>query len=260
MKRIFFYICSFFIALLPTTNAQTLRIGVTPGIHSIIIEFVKKEAAKQNLNLKIFEFSDYILPNLALDQGDLDLNIFQHTPFLEKEIEDRGYKIRPVGKSILAPMAIYSYKHTALDQIPFNPRVSIPNDPTNGGRALLLLEKVGLIKLREGSGSSAMVLDIIENPKKIKIHQLQAALLPPAIWDVDLAVINTDWALMSGLDPSKSLALEGTDSPYVNIIVARDNNYNTEAVRKFIKIYQSQATRDFIKNKFGNSVIPAWDK
>lgn len=248
-----------FFALITILGAKPIRIGVTPGIHAVIMEFVQKEANTKGLDIKLFEFSDYILPNRALAEGDLDLNIFQHGPFLEKEIEERGYKIRPIAKSILAPMAIYSVKLSNLRETPERARVSIPNDPTNGGRALLLLQKVGLLKLKDDADTSAMVLDITQNTKHLRIHELQAALLPPAIWDVDLAVINMDWALLAGLDPSKALAHEGIDSPYVNVIVARDDNFNDTEIVKFVKIYQSQETRDFIKNRFGNEVIPAWD-
>ena len=239
---------------------ETLKIGVTAGPHMEILEHLKPIAKEQGLTLKIIEFNDFILPNRALVEGDLDANSYQHQPFLDEQIRDRGYKLVSVGKTILLPLGIYTKKkgiHCLSDLKP-KAKVAIPNDPTNGGRALLLLAKEGVITLKQGAGITPSRLDIASNPKKLKFIELEAPQIPRSLDDVDIGIINTDWALLAGLNPEDTIAHEGTNSPYANIVVVRTENKNSATVKQFLAIYQTEATKTFIKEKFGNAIIPAW--
>lgn len=232
------------------------RVGVTAGPHAVIMDFVKEEAAKQGLVLKVIEFNDFILPNAALDHGDVMANSYQHKLFLDDQIKNRGYKLAVVAPSVVMPLGVYAFALKSLNDLKQGATVLIPNDPTNGGRALLLLQKLGLLKLKENPLPS--MLDIIENPKQLAIKELDAPTLPRAMVDADIAVINTDWLFVAGLDPLKALAKEDKDSPYANVIVVRSGTENDEDVKKFITIYHSEPVRKFIESEFKGAVIPAF--
>lgn len=238
--------------------ADSLKIGVTAGPHVEILNFIKAEATKKGLALDIVEFNDFILPNIALSEGALDANIYQHEPFLNNQKESRGFKFANFGKTILLPMGVYSSKYKSLEEVPRTGKVAIPNDPSNGGRALLVLQSLGLLKLKDGVGSEATVIDIIKNPKHLKIVEVEAPQLPRSLEDVDIAVINTDWVLVAGLDPSTALAQESADSPYTNIIVVREDDMEKESLQKLKKLYQSDATKKFIKEQFKGAVLAGW--
>lgn len=238
---------------------QEIVVGVTAGPHAEVVEAVKAEAAKEGLTVKIVEFNDYVQLNIALDQKELDLNSFQHQPYLDKFVQDRQVKVVSIGKTILAPMALYSEKFKSLQDTPQNATVAIPNDPTNGGRALLLLQQANLLKLKEGVGSTATLPDIVENPKNLVIKELDAAQIPRSLNDVDLAAVNTNYAINAGLNPLKdSLLVERKDSPYANVIAVRQGDENNEAYKKFVKVYQSEPIRKFIDEHFQGSIIPAF--
>lgn len=238
---------------------KTIRVGVTAGPHVEVMEFVKELAAAEGLNLKIIEFNDFVLPNAALAQGDLDVNCYQHQPFLDDQVKSRGYKLVSIGKTLLFPIGLYSRKVEDVRELKDKARIAIPNDPTNGGRALILLEREGLIKLKPGVGVGASILDIKENPKRFKIMEIEAPQLPRALDDVDAAVINTDWALLAGMTPSiDALALEATDSPYANVIVVQTKDKNNASYKRLVELYQSKATEKFVKKRFNGAVIPAW--
>ena len=223
------------------------------------MEFVKGEAAKQGLNIEIVEFSDYIQPNIALDQKELNVNSFQHQPFLDNTVKDKGLKIQSIGKTILLPMAIYSNKYKDLKDIPNGATVAIPNDPTNGGRALLLLQQAGLITLKDGGNVKSSVADITSNPKNIDIRELEAAQIARSLNDVDVAAVNTNYAIPAGLNPQKdAVVVESTDSPYANVIAVRTEDVNNETYQKLLKIYQSEPVRKFIQEEFKGSIIPAF--
>tara|TARA_A100000171_G_scaffold45616_1_gene49552 strand:+ start:1197 stop:2006 length:810 start_codon:yes stop_codon:yes gene_type:complete len=239
--------------------ADKLKIGVTAGPHIDILQDLKERASKKDLELEFIEFNDFILPNIALAEGEIDLNIYQHRPFLESQKATRGFDFTDFGKTILLPMGVYSLKYKSLDDVPRTGKVAIPNDPTNGGRALLVLQDLGILKLKEGVGSEAMVTDIIENPKHLKIVEVEAPQLPRSLEDVDIAVINTDWVLVAGLDPSTALARENKDSPYTNIIVVRTKDKNRKALKTFKKLYQSEPTKTFIEKRFKGAVLAAWE-
>lgn len=240
-------------------SAETLKIGVTPGPHAQIIEAVKPVAAKDGIELQVLEFSDYVIPNQALSQGDLDVNSFQHQPYLDNQVKDRGYKLVSVAKTVVFPIGIYSKKVKSLDELQPGAKLAIPNDPTNGGRVLLLLQAKGLIKLKDGAGLKASPVDIVENPKKLQIVELDAAQLPRSLDDVTAAAINTNYAIEAGLDPVKdAIAREAAESPYANIIVVKESDKDKPWVAKLVKAYQSDEVKRFILDKFKNAVVPAW--
>lgn len=242
-----------------TTSDKPLKVGVTAGPHAEVMEVVKKVAEKDGLKIDVIEFNDYVQPNVALYQGDIDVNSFQHQPYLDNIVKDRNYDILSVAKTIIFPMGIYSKKIKNIADVKNGATVAIPNDPTNGGRALLLLEKIGLIKLKPNAGIKAAVTDIIENPKNLKIKELEAAQIPRSLEDVDFAAINTNYAMTAGLVPNKdSIAIEDLNSPYANIIAVKAANKDNPAVQKLIKAYQSDEVKKFIQEHFNGSVSAAW--
>ena len=238
---------------------KPLKVGVTAGPHAQILEVVKKVAEKDGLKIQIVEFSDYIQPNVALSQGDIDLNSFQHLPYLENMIKDRKYDLVMLAKTITFPMGVYSKKIKAVTELKEGAVIAIPNDPTNGGRALALLEKAGLIKLKPGLGHKASVVDITENPKKFKIRELDAAQIPRSLDDLDLAAINTNYAMPAGLVPVKdALILDDSNSPYANIIAARSKDKDNPQYKAFLKAYQSEEVKKFVNEQFKGSIVVAW--
>lgn len=235
---------------------KPLKIGVTAGPHAQIFEQVKKVAEKDGLKIQIVEFSDYIQPNAALAAGDLDANSYQHKPFLDQQVKDRGYKLVSAGYTVNFPIGIYSKKVKNLKDLKDGARFGIPNDPTNGGRVLLLLQEKGLIKLRPEAGLKATPLDVIDNPKKIRFVELDAAQLPRSLDDLDISAINTNFALSAGLNPGKdAIALEAAKSPYVNLLAVREQDKDKPWVAKLIKAYQSEEIRKFIQTEFKGSVL-----
>ena len=238
---------------------KPLRIGVTAGPHAQIFDFVKKIAEKDGLKLQIVEFSDYVQPNAALAAGDLDVNSYQHQPYLDNANKDRGYKLVSIGQTIIFPIGLYSKKFKSLDQIPNGARLALPNDPTNGGRVLLLLQAKGLIKLKPEAGLKATPLDVTDNPKKLKFIELDAAQLPRSLDDLEASTVNTNFAISAGLNPKKdAIALESAKNPYVNIMVVRDADKNQPWVAQLIKSYHSEEVRQFIDKEFKGSVFPAF--
>lgn len=238
------------------TTAKILRVGVTAGPHAMIMEQVKKEAKKQGLEIRVVEFNDFLLPNEALQHGEIDVNSYQHQPFLEEQLKSRGYSLIAISKTVLMPMGLYSQKLKRAQDIPDHAVISIPNDPTNEGRALILLEKMGLIKLKNQVNPT--LLDITDNPKKLQIKELEAPTLVMTLPDVTAAVINTDWVVLAGMDPKKVLQSESTDSPYTNIMVIKKGFENRDDIKKLTGLYQSQVIKDYILKTFEGAVVPAW--
>ena len=238
---------------------EKIKIGVTPGAHEEVMEEVVKVAATKGLDIEIVSFSDYVIPNQALDDGDLQANSFQHKPYLDNQIKDRGYDLSVVGYNILTPMGIYSDKIKDLSELKDGAEVGIPNDPTNGGRALLVLQSEGLIKVDPAAGLSVSPLDVIENPKNIKFVELDAAQLPRSLADLDASAINTNYALEAGLNPIKdSIAIEGNDSPYANVIVTRTQDKDAPWVKTLVEAYHDDSIREFIETKYEGSVLPVF--
>ncbi|MFC6445636.1 MetQ/NlpA family ABC transporter substrate-binding protein [Shinella zoogloeoides] len=242
-----------------TALAEDIKIGVTPGEHAQIMEKVKDVAAKKGLNIEILEFSDYVVPNQALADGDLNANSFQHQPYLDNQIADRGFDLVGVGKTITTPMGVYSKKVKALGELADGATVAIPNDPTNGGRALLILAKEGLIKVNPEAGLKAGPADVTENPKNITFAELDAAQLPRSLDDVDAAVINTNYALEAGLHPkTDAIAIEGAESPYANLIVVRSADKDAPWVKTLVEAYHDDSIKTFINEEFKGALIPSW--
>jgi len=240
-------------------QAEKIRVGVTPGPHAQIMEKVRDQAKATGLDIEILEFSDYVVPNEALASGDLDANSFQHQPYLDNQIADRGYKLVSIARTVTFPLGLFSTKLKSLDTLPAKARVAIPNDPTNGGRALILLAHHGLIKLRDGAGLAATPLDITDNPKNLRIVELDAAQLPRSLNDVDIAAINGNYALEAGLDPTKdALAREAADGPYANVIAIKATDKDKAWVKALIIAYQAPAIKQYIVETFQGAIVPAW--
>ncbi|MFD2262343.1 MetQ/NlpA family ABC transporter substrate-binding protein [Lacibacterium aquatile] len=239
--------------------AQSLKVGVTAGPHAEIFEKVAAIAKKDGVDIKVIEFSDYIQPNAALASGDLDLNSFQHQPYLDNQVVERKYDLVSVGKTVTYPIGVYSRKIKSLDELKEGAKIAIPNDPTNGGRVLLLLQSKGLLKLDPKAGLKATPLDVAENPKKLKFIELDAAQLPRSLDDVDLASINTNFAIEAGIDPIKdAIVREAPESPYANILVVRTQDKDKPWVAKVVKAYQSDEIRTFIQERFKGAVIASF--
>jgi D-methionine transport system substrate-binding protein len=241
---------------------KTIKVGTIAGSDAQIWSVVTKVAKREGLNVKVVEFSDYVQPNAALDAGDLDANSFQHQPYLQSQIGQRGYKIVSAGLTYISPLGIYSKKLKSLKDLAQGAKVAIPNDPSNENRALLLLQAQGVVKLKAGAGTNgnnATTLDIAENPKKIKFVELDAAQLPRSLGDVDAAAINTNYALDAGLQPAKdAIALEDLHSPYANLIAVRTQDKDKPWVKKLVAAYQSEDVRQYIKTQFKGAIVPSF--
>ena len=240
-------------------SETTLKIGATPAPHAEILEQIKPDLKEQGINLEIIEFNDYVQPNIALNDKELDANFFQHEPYLNDFIKEHtDVKLKNAGGVHIEPMGIYSKKIKSLDELVDGAAVSIPNDPTNGGRALLLLQKAGLLQLKEGTNEEATVQDIAANPKNLVIQEVEAAQLPRTLEDVDISIINTNFALNADLNPMKdALFIEDKDSPYVNIIAVREDE-NREEIQKLLTTIKSDKVKKFIEDKYQGAIVPAF--
>jgi D-methionine transport system substrate-binding protein len=247
------------LALTAAARAETIKVGVTPGPHAQVMEAVKAIAAKKGLDIQILEFSDYVVPNAALEAGDLQANSFQHQPYLDNQVADRKFKIESVATTVNFPMGIYSKKAKAWDEIKTGASLAIPNDPTNGGRVLLLLRDKGVIKLKDNVGFKPTMLDITDNPKKLKIVEIDAAQTPRVLDDVEAAGVNTNYATQAGLDPVKDALLrEDPKGPYANVIAVRSADKDKPWVKILVESYQSPEIKDFIATKFKGAVLATW--
>lgn len=242
-----------------SANAESLTVAATPVPHAEILNFVKPQLAKEGVELKVKEFTDYIQPNVQVAEKRLDANFFQHQPYLDEFNKAKGTNLVSVAGVHLEPLGAYSSKLKKLDELPSGATVVIPNDATNGGRALLLLDKAGVIKLKDNKNILSTVKDITGNDKGLKFRELEAATIPRVLTQVDLALINTNYALEAKLNPEKdALVIEGSDSPYVNILVARPDNKDAEAIKKLAAALHSPEVKQFITEKYKGAVIPAF--
>ncbi len=246
-----------FILSLAFADDKTIIMGATPTPHAEVLNFAKPLFKEKGWNLEVREFSDYILPNVALSEKELDANFYQHQPFLDDFNANKNTNLISVENVLLVPMAVYSNSIKNLKDTPQGARVSIPNDPTNESRALELLEKAGLIKLNNKALKTP--LDIVENPKKLQFVELKAAQLPRALEDTELAVIPTNYALGAGLNPPKDgLFIEDKESRYAIVVAVRKGDENSEKTRLIKELLRSVKVKEFIEQKYQGSVIPTF--
>ncbi|USH01752.1 MetQ/NlpA family lipoprotein [Grimontia kaedaensis] len=243
-----------------TVDLTKVKIGVIAGAEEQVAEVAAKVAKeKYGLDVELVTFSDYVTPNAALDEGSIDANAFQHKPYLDQQISDRGYKFEIAGNTLVYPIAGYSTKVTSVEQLENGAQIAVPNDPTNLGRSLLLLEQQGLIEVKDEAGLKATVLDITANPKNLKIVELEAAQLPRSLEDVSLAIINTTFASEINLSPEKDgIFVEDKESPYVNLIVARANNVTAQNVQQFVQSYQTDEVYNAASEIFDGGAVKGW--
>lgn len=239
---------------------QELVVGASPAPHAEILEAARPVLEEKGYTLKIVEYTDYVQPNLALDAGDLDANYFQHYPYLEQFIAENGSKLASAGKVHYEPFGIYAGKTATLDALADGAKVAVPNDATNEARALLLLEAQGLIKLTEGVGLNATKTDVIENPKNLDILEIEAAQLPRSLQDVDIAVINGNYAIDAGLKVSDALAVEASDSEaavtYGNVVAVQEGKENDPAIQALMEALTSDTVKEFMETTYEGAVVP----
>jgi D-methionine transport system substrate-binding protein len=237
-------------------SGSVLSVGATPVPHAELLNLIKKDLEAQGITLKVVEFTDYVQPNVAVLAGDLDANFFQHIPYLDSNEEWSAKLISAFGVHV-EPFGLYSTKYKNINDLPNGASIAIPNDPSNGGRALLLLQSKGLITLKEGVGLTATSRDVSGNPKNFRFRELEAAQLPRSLQDVDAATINGNYALEAGLNPLKdSLIIEGADSPYVNIIVVQKGKENDPKIIALKNALLSQKVKDYINSHYDGGVSP----
>ena len=237
-------------------DMSVLTVGATPEPHASMLNLVVEDLAAEGLTLKVVEFTDYVTPNKALEAGQIDANFFQHIPYLDNQNAEMGYHLVNAGGIHIEPIALYSKKVKSLADIADGAKIAIPNDPTNEGRALLLLQSAGLIKLNAKAGITATTLDIVENPKKLSFNEIEAASLPRVLADVDAAVINGNYAIPAGLSAkTDGLFVEGADSPYVNIVAVKKGNENDPRIAALIKALKSEKIRDYINKTYPNGEV-----
>ncbi|MCL2699054.1 MAG: MetQ/NlpA family ABC transporter substrate-binding protein [Defluviitaleaceae bacterium] len=241
---------------------NVLRIGATPVPHAEILEIVKEELAKQDIILEIVEYTDYVQPNLALDSGDLDANFFQHMPYLNNFNEMNGTDIVPAVAVHFEPLGLYPGRMSSLSDITDGATIAVPNDTTNGARALLMLEAAGLITMPPDSGLFVTPRDIVSNPKNLSFHEIEAALIPSILPDVDMGVINGNFAIGAGLQPEDMLASEGAGSAaadrFANVVAVNAGDENRPEILKLVEAVTSQAVRDFVEEKYRGAVVPVF--
>ena len=239
-------------------SPNTLTVGTISGPETDLVDVAQKVALERyGLTIKIVEFNDYNLPNEALQDGSLDVNVYQHLPYLKAASKAHGYDLQVIGKTFVYPTGIYSTKFKSIKTLPDNAIIALPNDPSNEARALLLLKKAGLITLKKNQ--QANLQDIATNPKKLRFKELDAAQLPRILADVDAAIINTTFAIPAGLKPTRdALLIEGKDSPYANLIVIRRNSDKKAQLALFVKALNSKEVSDKAHKLFGDAAIPAW--
>lgn len=235
-----------------------LKVGASPVPHADILKAVQPMLAKEGVKLEIIEFTDYVQPNMALADKELDANFFQHKPYLDNFAKERKLQLESLVAVHIEPMGVYSKKVKDIKEVADAAKVAIPNDPTNGGRALKILADAGFFTLKEGVGVNGTPADIVDNPKKIQIVEMEAAVLPRALDDVDFAVINSNYALGVNLNPMKdALFMESKDSPYANIVAIRSGD-KREDLQKLAKALTSPEMRKFIEEKYQGAVVPAF--
>ncbi|MCR1899846.1 MetQ/NlpA family ABC transporter substrate-binding protein [Irregularibacter muris] len=239
-----------------------IKLGVNGAEHQVW-DYVQKKLAEENIELEIISFSDYVRPNLALAEGEIDANAFQTIAYFDQFKADHNLDLVSIGNTILAPMAIYSEKLKSLDEVKEGDKVALPNDATNGGRGLILLQSAGLITLKEGVGLIPTIKDVVENPKNLELIELAATQIPRSLADVDIAIINNGVAIEADFSPTEdSIFIEDASSedakPYINIIAVKSKDKDKEALKRLVEIYQEEATKEVIDEVYKGNVVPAF--
>ncbi len=261
IKFIFISILSLFLLLTSSCSKSKndLKVAATPVPHAQMLEFVKPELEAKGINLIIIVTEDYNMPNRVLANREIDANFFQHVPFMEEQIKQFSYAIESIAKIELEPMGIYSKKIKSLSELKDNATIAVPNDMTNEARALLLLQEQGIIKLDDSNNFSVTILNVVDNPKNIKFIEVDAAMLPRSLEDVDVAVINTNYALEAKLNPiNDALVIENKNSQYVNIIAVRAGDENRKEIQTLKEAMTSDKMKEFILSKYNGAVLPAF--
>ena len=242
-----------------TGGDTTITVAASPTPHAVILEACIPLMEEKGYELVVNQYDDYVVPNTAVEDGDEDANYFQHIPYLDEFNETRGTHLVNVAGVHIEPMAIYAGKTASLEELPDGAVIGVPNDATNEGRALLLLESLGLITLDDSSNLTATPINIVDNPKNLQFEEIEAQTLPSSLPDLDLAVINSNYALGAGLNPTTdALAIESADSPYVNVLVVKEGNEDNAAVQALVEVLHSDTIRDFINEEFDGAVVPAF--
>ena len=237
-------------------NSKVLKVGATPEPHASMLNLIVDDMAKAGYTLEVVEFTDYVTPNRALEDGQIDANFFQHIPYLDSQNAEHGYHLVNAGGIHIEPIALYSKKVSSLSGLADGASIAIPNDPTNEGRALLLLQSAGLIKLDAAAGITATPLDIVENKKNLKFNEVEAASLPRVLEDVDAAVINGNYAIPAGLSATKDgLVVEGADSPYVNIVTVKAGKENDPAIKALVNALKSDEIKEYVNKTYPNGEV-----
>lgn len=245
-----------------TATDNVITVGASPSPHAEILNAVADELKSEGYELKVVEYNDYVQPNVALSEGDLDANYFQHLPYLENYNEENGTDLVSAGAIHFEPMGLYAGKSSDIKNVPDGAKIAVPSDATNEARALLLLQDQGVIKLKDGVGLEATANDIEENPHNIELVEVEAAAVPRSLQDADFAVINGNYALSAGLDTSATLASEGVDSEaaqtYANVVAVRNGDENSDKTQALIKALTSATSKKFIEDTYKGSVIPVF--
>ena len=249
------------VAGIPAVQAadKTIKVGIISGEDEDVWREVTKQAEKNGLKIETVIFNDYTQPNEALERGEIDANAFQHKPYLDNQIKQHGYKIVAVGYTGVWPIGLYSKTYKTVADLKEGAQIGVPNDPSNEGRALRVLQNEGLIKLKDGTGILATLADVVENPKKLKIKELDAGIVGRSIDDLDAAVINTDWALKAGLGPNNRIAQEPTtDNPYRNFIAVKEGNQSQPWVKQLVASYQNDAVKAVFEKVYRGTGLSAY--
>lgn len=246
-------------AQIETPKVTVIKVGATPIPHAELLNFVKPLLEKENIKLEIIEFQDYVQPNTALVDKELDANFFQHQPYLDSFNKEKNQNLVSAGSVHVEPLGLYSKSIKNISELKDGAVIALPNDPSNASRALLLLQSNGILKLKDGGSITSTEKDIIENPKNLKIILAEAAQLPRVLEDVDAAVINTNYAISANLNPVKdALIIEGKDSPYANNVVVRSGDQERAEIKKLVEVLNSPEVKKFIEDKYQGAVVPAF--
>ena len=238
---------------------KTIKVGASPTPHAEILSQVKDKLAEQGYTLEVVEYNDYIQPNTALESGELDANYFQHITYLENFNQEKGTHLASAGSIHFEPMRIYAGKAKSLSELGDGASVSVPNDTTNEARALLLLQQEGLIKLKDGAGTNATKIDIVENPKNLQINEVEAAQVPRTVSDVDIVVANCNYAISAGLDSASALAVESDTGQaaqaYANVVAVKEGQENSEKIKALVAVLTTSEVKSYIENKYSGAVV-----